>query len=332
MKTRLAFVVFVLAALATAPAAGAGGPGPYAQQGGPGVVAHGLRFVAVGTSNQDTVLESIRTSDGEIAGTADILGSWGIPALTPGGAGDSLSQDGKTLVLADTAGNTPGHFLVYRLPGMRLVDWVVLKGTFSFDALSPDGTRMYLVQYTQADLSHYIVRAYDLKKDRLLPGRIADRTQKSWIMNGYPLTRTASSDGRWVYTLYQNGGDGYPFVHALDTVGGVAHCIGIPLANQTGVFNLALSLHGRTLSVHWRSGRPFVDVNTATWRVSPAHPRFPWSWVLAAVSLLTCVSITFSWWARGRWAEASRRWWPRRAGASRSSTAPPAPSSAASAR
>ena len=49
-------------------------------------------------------------------------------------------------------------------------------------------------------------------------------------MDGYPLTRVTSADGRWVYTLYQNGGvGGYPFVHALDTVRGVAHCIGVPL-------------------------------------------------------------------------------------------------------
>ena len=49
-------------------------------------------------------------------------------------------------------------------------------------------------------------------------------------MDGYPLTRVTSADGRWVYTLYQNGGvGGYPFIHALDTVRGVAHCIGVPL-------------------------------------------------------------------------------------------------------
>ena len=34
--------------------------------------------------------------------------------------------------------------------------------------------------------------------------------------------------------------------------------------------------------MHWLSGRPFVNVDTATWRVSPAHRTggLPW-WTLA---------------------------------------------------
>jgi hypothetical protein len=144
---------------------------------------------------------------------------------------------------------------------------------------------MYLVQYTTSatgDYAHYVVRAYDLRTKRLLPGRVADRTQKSWVMNGYPMTRVTSADGRWVYTLYQNGGDGYPFVHALDTVRGVAHCIGLPMTN--GVYNLELALHGSTLAVHWRSGRPWYTIDTSTWRVSPVRRAgFPWLWTLAGV-------------------------------------------------
>ncbi len=218
---------------------------------------------------------------------------------------------------------------------MKIVEPITLTGWYSFDAMSPDASKLYFIHYTQGaysgDLEHYVVRAYDLRTRQLLPGRVADRTQKSWVMQGSPVTRTKSADGRWVYTLYTNPG-GYPFVHALDTVRGVAHCVGLPLQNQSGIGNLVMALHGRTLSVHWRSGRPFVNVNTTTWRVSPAHRTFPWLWVVLGVSLLACVSITFLSWARGRWAAASRRWWPRPAAASRSTTAPPAPSSAASGR
>ena len=55
----------------------------------------------------------------------------------------------------------------------------------------------------------------------------ADKAQAGWVMEGSPMTRATSADGRWVYTLYSRPG-GYPFVHALDTVNGVAHCIGLP--------------------------------------------------------------------------------------------------------
>ena len=99
------------------------------------------------------------------------------------------------------------------------------------------------------------------------------------------MTRTRSLGGRWVYTLYTNPA-GYPFIHALDTVRGVAHCVGLPMTNQNGIYNIVLGLHGKTLSVHWRSGRPFVNVDTATWRVTPARRGgFPW-WALAFLALV----------------------------------------------
>jgi hypothetical protein len=240
-----------------------------------------LRYVTVDVPGH-TELEAIQTRDGVIRRQLDLIGSWGLPWLPTGSAG--LSHDGRTLVLASTSYGSPSKFLVLGLRTMALRTWVVLKGTFSYDALSPNGRRLYLIQYTQAkhgDLSHYVVRGYDLEQNRLLPGRIADRTQKSWVMDGYPMTRTSSADGRWEYTLYQNPG-GYPFIHALDTVRGVAHCVGLPMENQNGLYNIVLSLHGRTLAVHWKSGRPFLDVNTATWRVSPARGAgFPWLWTAA---------------------------------------------------
>src|SRR5262249_10535539 len=152
----------------------------------------------------------------------------------------------------------PGRFLVVNLKQFRVVRKITLRGSFSFDALSPDGSRMYLIQYThgnQGDLSDYIVRGYDLQTNRLLPRRIADRTQKDWNMHGSPLTRTSSARGRWVYTLYTSPGS-YPFIHALDTKRGVAHCIKLPWEedrSQNALYRLVLSVRngGRTLAVDW---------------------------------------------------------------------------------
>jgi hypothetical protein len=98
----------------------------------------------------------------------------------------NLSTDGKTLVLTETTPGTQSTFLVYDPRKMQFRTGVVLDGKFTFDALSPDGSRLYLIQQmSAADLSRYVVRAYDLRRRRLLPGRIADRTQKSWVMSGY---------------------------------------------------------------------------------------------------------------------------------------------------
>ena len=101
-------------------------------------------------------------------------------------------------------------------------------------------------------------------------------------MQGYPVARTISADGRWVYTLYGNPG-GYPFVHALDTVRGVAHCIGLPWrGGENAVWNMRLSLRGsgRTLAVDWLSGRSWLKVDTSSWRVSPDRGAgLPWLWI-----------------------------------------------------
>jgi len=290
MLRRVCLGFVVVSALAAAPAAAGDGP-MFVLQDGAGVLsANGaLRHVAV-ASGSNTLLETIQTSDGVIRSTQKILGSWGFPYLFNASAG--LSHDGRTLVLESMPYGSPTKFLVLDARTLQIRTWAILPGTYSFDALSPDAKRLYLIEYTQAkygDLSHYVVRAYDLASNRLLPGRIADRTQRSWVMDGYPVTRVTSADGRWNYTLYQNPG-GFPFVHALDTVRGVARCVGLPLQNQNGLYNIVLSLHGRTLAVHWRSGRPFVDVNTTTWRVTPDRGS-PFPWLLAAAGVAGAATL-----------------------------------------
>jgi hypothetical protein len=279
-------LLLVVAALIAAPAALADGGPMYSLQGGAGIAApNGSRFVPISTNSGDTTLLVLK--HGSVWSWQSIVGSYGIPMITNRDTG-GLSRDGKSLVLQSTAyfgdpSVTTSRFLVVDTRTLRTENGFFLKGTFAFDALSPDGTRLYLTQHVDANnVSRYVVRAYDLNRDRLLPGRIADRTQKSWVMQGDALTRTTSPSGRWVYTLYDNYG-GYPFIHALDTVRGVAHCIGLPwrsTTDQSGLMNVRLTLHGSRLAVHWQSGRPWLNVDTKTWRVTPdTGARFPWLWL-----------------------------------------------------
>jgi hypothetical protein len=287
MKT-FAFLI-ALAAFAAAPAASAaGGPPQYATQGGTGVstLDGKTHFVAV-PAGATTLIESVG-SDGSVWNWPSFKGSWGIPMITyrdPAG----LSRDGRTLVVQTLVAGNPTRFLVLNTRTMRVREQFTLKGNYSFDALSPDASKLYLIQRVDAkNYSRYIVRAYSLSTHTLLPGRIADRTQKSWVMQGDALTRTTSLDGRWVYTLYMNNG-GTPFIHALDTVKGVAHCIGIPWAStdQGGLGNVVLTLHDTRLAVHWRSGRSWLNVDTATWRLTPdSSAGFPWRWIGLGLGVL----------------------------------------------
>ena len=289
MKTFALLICFV--AFAVAPAASAaGGPPQYALQGGAGVPSPDgkMHYVAIpGSGNATTLIESIG-SDGSVWNWPSFKGSWGIPMITyrdPAG----LSRDGRTLVVQSLVSGSPSSFLVLNARTMHLREQFTLKGNYSFDALSPDASKLYLIQRVDANnYSRYIVRAYDLHTHTLLPGRIADRAQKSWVMQGDAATRTTSPGGRWVYTLYMNNG-GTPFIHALDTVKGVAHCIGIPWAStdQGGLGNVVLTLHARRLAVHWRSGRHWLNVDTASWRItSDSGSGVPWRWIGLGLGVL----------------------------------------------
>ncbi|MES1248345.1 MAG: hypothetical protein ABUS54_11815, partial [Actinomycetota bacterium] len=266
--TRLLAVLVV--ALAAVPAARADGPMPNAAQNGLGAVLDPTtRIVAAGTwDSSQTMLERISTTTGEVESSVPLLGAWGIPYVVSTRP-EGLSADGRVLVLGQLGFTYPRRhsgFLFVDPRSLKVRDAVTLQGDFAYDALSPDGKRLYLIQHTsEQDLSKYVVRAYDIPTRRLLPGRIADRTQKSWVMDGYPLDRVSSPDGRMVYTLYENPG-GFPFVHELDTVKGVAHCVGLPWrGSMNAPYNMRLSLRGTTLRVHWLSGHPWMRVDTTSY-------------------------------------------------------------------
>ena len=283
-------LVAAVGALAAAPAAPADGP-LFVIQGGAGVATRdgAFHYVTAYDGPGSTLLEKIEVAHARVFWSKRLEGAWGIPTIGNGyQTGQGLSRDGGTLVLAQsqTGFARPSRFLVVDPRRIEVLRKITLDGYFSFDALSPDASRMYLIQYTHGgsyDVSHYIVRGYDLRTNRLLPGRIADRREKEETMAGYAMTRTTSADGRWVYTLYQKP-SGEPFVHALDTVGATAYCIDLPSSPSTdkSLSNVVLSLrdHDRTLAVHRRSGRPWLDVAVGgTWRISYPAAGFPWAWV-----------------------------------------------------
>jgi hypothetical protein len=299
-----------VAALVAAPVALADGP-LYTIQGGVGVASHAhpsLHYVAVADGVGGTLLERIDVAHGRVFSWIRLDGSWGIPTIGNGyQTGQGLSRDGRTLVLSSIGGpfTTPTKFLVVNTSRMRAVRTIVLRGAFSFDALSPEASRMYLIQYrsvSSGNTSDYIVRGYDLRTNRLMPGRIADRREHEESMSGYAMTRTTSADGRWVYTLYQKP-NGEPFVHALDTVRAAAYCIDLP--KNKALYNIALSLRGggRTLAVHWRSGRPWLNVAVGSWEISPPRSAFPWTWVGAGIGgglAIVSVGALLLWRRRGQ--------------------------------
>ncbi len=270
MPRRLGLSLVLLAALVSVPAAVGAGPAPFAALGGPGVVSRdgNVRYLALRGAT-GTLLRALNAHSGAVRRERALPGVFGIPILTYNGFGEGLSHDGRTLVLQTMNVKGPTTFRLVDTPTLRTKQTIALRGAYSFDALSPGAARLYLIQrVSREDIFRYVVRAYDLHSRRLLPGRIADKAQDSWVMQGYPATRVTSGDGRWVYTLYTNPG-GYPFIHALDTVAGVAHCVGLPwtATDQSPLTRAVLTLHARSLVASLK-GRPWLSIDTATWRIS----------------------------------------------------------------
>ena len=49
---------------------------------------------------------------------------------------------------------------------------------------------------------------------------------------------------------------------------------------------------GQRLGVHWRSGRPWLNVDLASWRVSPAGGGgFPWLWLALVLGLAAALLL-----------------------------------------
>jgi hypothetical protein len=264
----------VAIALVAAQQAAAVGPWLWTVNGGAGIAAPSgdVRYVARLTGSATKVI-AIR-HDGRTR-SASVPGRWGLQAATLAGDLTGLSGDGRLLVLTTpTRGESlaVSTFVLVRTPELANLGTIRLRGDFTVDALSPNGSTLYLIQHLIGNnSSRYQVRAYDVRARTLLRQVVADKRQAGWTMHGYPAARAATGDGSRVYTLYSNG-DNYPFIHALDTVGKTAVCVGLPLAwTDPNILNgvaLKLSSDGGRLTVSGpHLGAP-ITVDTRTFKVT----------------------------------------------------------------
>jgi hypothetical protein len=269
---------------------------------GPG----GDRFVTL-PSGADTIVATVRQRSGEISSYRRLPGRYTILAVAYDGTAGGLSADGHTLVLTQPRIRFPraeSSFLVLDTRTLRPRRRLTLTADWSFDAISPDGRYLYLIEYTDPrDTSRYAVRLYDLARGRLTPAPIVDPHEADEAMRGSPLTRVSSLDGRWEYTLYDGGGK-EPFVHALDTVGRTARCIdldALSLLIGGDMSQLRMRLREGTLVID-AGGSPLVRIDTGTFAVhepapaslvKPAAPAEPGrgGWWIPVLTILVLAAI-----------------------------------------
>jgi hypothetical protein len=270
MRILRAAALLLLAGAVVVPAAAADGlPVLGVDVGAEGIAAGGIRYVALPAPHR-TLVAQTAIADGRVLRFRYLRTRFTIPAVAYDRSAAGLSADGKTLVLIQPRASFPRKATRLAVLGAQLLrerEVVRLQGDYSFDAVSPDGRTIYLIHYLSAkDPTIYEVRAYDLRRGRLLSEPIVDPHETGEEMRGNPLSRATSADGRWAYTLYDGAG-GTPFVHALDTVAGSARCVDLDLlAGRNDIGALHLALRGTTLRVEARSGA-IATVDTGTFEV-----------------------------------------------------------------
>jgi hypothetical protein len=294
MKTTLFILAFFTAGLLASAASADGLPvvGVEAPEGG---VGGDVRYVAL-PDERNTFVERTERGTGTLLGSRILRGRFEIPVVAYDGSAGGLSADGKTLVLITPRPRFPRaqtRFAVLDAPSLRLRKTMTLRGDYSFDALSPAGRWMYLIHYTAPkDPLQYEVVALDLRTGKLAPEPIVDPREPNEKMNGHPLTRATSADGRWAYTLYE--GAEHPFVHALDTTRRDARCIDLHwLMGRKGLWELrfALRAEGRELALRTPRGEAVAVVDTSTFEASPPRAAGLALWPKAGLSAIALLVV-----------------------------------------
>ncbi len=176
--------------------------------------------------------------------TAGVLRSFTIPGTysTDGTMFDHavLSFDGHWLALRAlpaSANQTTIALLDTRAD--RLVDTIRLNGDFDLDAVSPDGSRIYLLQRLHDGTSHYYVRLYQVDQHQLLNFTIVDKTEINEQMNGTAVARQVAADGSKVFTLYINPALNKAFIHILPLTGDYlgARCLDLPTGSDSSLLH-----------------------------------------------------------------------------------------------
>ena len=272
---RLSIAALALAVALGAPVgadAGKGGPSPGVELGGRGIAAADgtLRYVARFRAGRTTVTAIDR--DGQSLRRGSLPGALGIPRVAFDGTLGGLAHDGRSLVLA-SPGPVAGRsrFVVLSTRTLAVERTIALRGTWSFDALSPAGRTLYLVEHSPRGEVTYRVRAYDLVRGQLVREAVIDPRLGGRAMSGLPVTQAHGPGGVWAYTLYQKPG-GLPFVHALDTARGKALCIELPWrGNQGRLFDVRLRVEGRSLVLSGLRGGELARIDTREFVVHGHH-------------------------------------------------------------
>jgi len=187
------------------------------------------RLYAITYDGSRTILQAIDLKTAAVVHQLSIDGRFALPSSTGTGPSEGLSPNGRWLVLQGQANRTETTFDLVNTDFAQHPRPISLSGSFSFDAISNDGQRLYLIESLAATQpGHYRVRMYDLVAGSLDPAIIIDKREiETASMTGTRISGIFSPDGGWQYSVYVNEKTG-AFIHALNLEGKFAWCIDLP--------------------------------------------------------------------------------------------------------
>ena len=226
------------------------------------------RLVTAKADPVGTIVRDVAAEDSSDGPVLDVKGRWRLPTIGTDRAPAGVSADGSTIALvsadapATGVANATSRFAIVqhidgaaatrtRTAPLRLTKVIELQGSFEFDAVSPDGSILYVIEHLDGKTGAYQVRAVDVATGKLRDGVVVDKLNVGEAMAGWPVGQVRRSDGV-VLTLYR--GPEHPFVHALNTIDAFAICLDLPAspasatAEAAGVdWGLAAAPDGRTV-------------------------------------------------------------------------------------
>jgi hypothetical protein len=200
------------------------------------LTAGGTRLLTAEAATATTRLRLLDTASGATLEERALPAGFHLPALGPSQRPVAVAPGDRFAALEDTppgaeAGTVATtHLAVVDLAAGGATRLMTLQGDFEVDALSSDGTQLYLIESLPPDASgkvDYRVRRVDVFTGALDPRVVVDKSDGEAAMTGLPLSRAFGSDPGWVLTVYGFGAHG-PFVHALGVDVGIAFCVDLP--------------------------------------------------------------------------------------------------------
>jgi YVTN family beta-propeller protein len=189
-----------------------------------------------------------------------------------GPAPTGFSPNERWLVLVGDTG-AKSSFAIVDTSLVRLAAFAEVPGPFTYDAISDDGTSLYVTERITPEAARqlpgvnaaygYRVRVYDVPAGKMSETLVVDvklaaatdannaETRIDGIMSGIYQSSVPSRDGRWNFSFYYNPSRG-PFIHVLHLDSRSAFCIlDLPLVSgglekRLG-WSLALTPSGKTL-------------------------------------------------------------------------------------